>query len=125
MISYPGVKRSELAGSSSYGYCASHSGLFWGLRLYLVYIPTGVPILWALAYAKLGECEILAAMLDVDADLLAERDGILLISDKGFGSASFERDLAGLGIELLCPRYPRASVNANAGASRCSRRFAG
>ena len=31
-----------------YGYCASHSRFFWGLRLYLVCTPTGMPILWAL-----------------------------------------------------------------------------
>jgi len=30
------VKRSELAGRASYGYCASHSHYFWGLRLYLL-----------------------------------------------------------------------------------------
>jgi hypothetical protein len=44
----------------------------------------------------------LAAMLDVDADLVAERGGILLISDKGFGSKPFEQELGELrGIELL------------------------
>src|SRR3954449_5752276 len=30
------VLRSELAGWAGYGYCASHSRLFWGLRLHLV-----------------------------------------------------------------------------------------
>jgi hypothetical protein len=29
------VKRSELAGWAEYGYCASHSRFFWGLRLHL------------------------------------------------------------------------------------------
>ena len=38
-----------------YGYCASHSRFFWGLRLYLVCTPTGMQILWALADRKLGE----------------------------------------------------------------------
>ena len=36
------VKRSELAGHAAYGYCASHSRYFWGLRLYLVCAPDGM-----------------------------------------------------------------------------------
>ena len=99
-MSRPSVQRSELAGWASYGYCASHSRYFWGLRLYLVCTPTGMPILWALANAKLGEREVLAAMLEVDADLVAERVGILLISDKGFSSGPFEREPAGQAAEL-------------------------
>jgi hypothetical protein len=106
-MSRPSVQRSNLAGWASYGYCASHSRYFWGLRLYLVCTPTGMPILWALANAKLGEREVLAAMLEVDGALVAERDGILLISDKGFSSGPFERELAGLGIELLRPSRKR------------------
>jgi hypothetical protein len=106
-MSRPTVQRSDLAGWAGYGYCASHSRFFWGLRLYLVCTPTGMPILWALANAKIGEREVLAAMLDVDADLVASRDGILLISDKGFGSTTFEQDLAQMGIELLRPSRKR------------------
>jgi hypothetical protein len=85
----------------------SHSRYFWGLRLYLVCTPTGKPMLWALANAKLGEREVLAAMLEVDAELVAEREVILLISDKGFGSGPFERELAGQRIELLGPSRKR------------------
>ncbi len=79
----PSAQRSELAGFASHGYCASHSRYVWGLRLYLVCTPSGTPILYALANAKLGEREVLAAMLEVDADLITQRDGNLLISDKG------------------------------------------
>ncbi|MET8045964.1 IS982 family transposase [Streptosporangium sp. NPDC005286] len=102
-MSRPTVQRSNLAGWAGYGYCASHSRFFWGLRLYLVCTPIGMPILWALANPKIGEREVLAAMLEVDADLIAEREGILLISDKGFASKPFERSLAEQGIELLRP----------------------
>ena len=102
-MSRPTVKRSELAGWANYGYCASHSRFFWGLRLFLVCTPAGMPILWALADPKLGEREVLAAMLDVDADLIAERPGLLLISDKGFASKPFERSLSAQGITLLRP----------------------
>jgi hypothetical protein len=53
-----------------------------------------MPIMWALANPKIGEREVLAAMLEVDAGLVADRAGILLISDKGFASALFEKVLA-------------------------------
>ncbi|AUY52743.1 IS982 family transposase [Streptomyces sp. CB01881] len=105
--SRPTAQRSDLAGWTGYGYCASHSRFFWGLRLYLVCTPTGMPILWAPANPKIDEREVLAAMLKVDAELVARRDGILLISDKGFASKVFERELAELGIELLRPSFKR------------------
>jgi hypothetical protein len=76
-------------------------------RLYLVCTPTGMPIMWALANPKIGEREVLAAMLEVDADLVAAREGIVLISDKGFASRPFEKTLAGQGIELLRPSRKR------------------
>jgi hypothetical protein len=97
------VQRSDLAGWAGYGYCASHSRFFWDLRLYLVCTPAGMPIMGALANPKLGEREVLAAMLEIDADLIAARRGVLLICDKGFASTPFEKDLAERGIELLRP----------------------
>jgi hypothetical protein len=106
-MSRPTVQRSNLAGWAGYGYCASHSRFFWGLRLYLVCTPTGMPILWALANPKIGEREVLAAMLEIDADLVGARESILLISDKGFASKPFEKDLAEQGVELLRPSRKR------------------
>jgi hypothetical protein len=47
--SRPTVKRSDLAGWAGYGYCASHSRFFWGLRLHLLCTPGGLPVAWALA----------------------------------------------------------------------------
>ena len=38
------VKRSDAAGWAEYGYCASHSRYFWGLRLHLVCTLTGLPV---------------------------------------------------------------------------------
>lgn len=106
-MSRPTVQRSDLAGWAGYGYCASHSRFFWGLRLYLVCTPAGMPILWALANPKIGEREVLAAMLEVDAELVAQRASVLLISDKGFASKAFEQQLAEHGIELLRPSRTR------------------
>lgn len=101
--SRPTVQRSQMAGWAGYGYCASHSRFFWGLRLYLVCTPAGMPILWALANPKLDEREVLAAMLDVDSEVVADRADLLLIADKGFRARWFDTDLAERGIELLRP----------------------
>ena len=38
------AKRSDLAGWAQYGYCASHSRYFWGLRLHLVCTLGGLPV---------------------------------------------------------------------------------
>ncbi len=106
-MSRPTVQRSDLAGWAGYGYCASHSRFFWGLRLYLVCTAAGMPVMWALANPKIGEREVLAAMLEIEAELVAEREGILLISDKGFASKPFEQALAEQGIQLLRPSRKR------------------
>lgn len=92
-MSRPTAKRSDLAGWAGYGYCASHSRFFWGLRLYLVCTPAGMPIMWALANPKLGEREVLAAMLEVESEVTAEHPGVLMITDKGFSGRTFERTL--------------------------------
>jgi hypothetical protein len=42
------TKRSALAGWAQYGYCASHSRYFWGLRLHLVCTLHGLPVAFAL-----------------------------------------------------------------------------
>jgi hypothetical protein len=97
-MSRPTVKRSELAGWAGYGYCASHSRFYWGLKLYLVCAPSGMPILWALADPRIGEREVLAAMLEVDAAVTAEHEHILLICDKGFAGHDFETLLGEYGI---------------------------
>ena len=58
------AKRSDLAGWAEYGYCASHSRYFWGLRLHLVCTLGGLPVLFALTGAKADERETLRDMLD-------------------------------------------------------------
>jgi len=92
-----------MAGWANYGYCASHSRWFWGLRRYLICTPAGMPIAWALADPKIGEREVLAAMLDAEPGLAAARPGLTLITDKGFSGRETEADLAGRGITLLRP----------------------
>jgi hypothetical protein len=101
--SRPTVKRSNMAGWANYGYCASHSRWFWGLRLYLIATPAGMPISWALADPKLDEREVVAAMLEVEPELAASRPGLLLITGKGFRARWFETGLNSQGIALLRP----------------------
>jgi hypothetical protein len=62
-----------------------------------------MPILWALADPKIGEREVLAAMLDAEPQLAAARPGLALITDKGFAGRETEADLAARGITLLRP----------------------
>jgi hypothetical protein len=103
--SRPTVQRSNLAGFAGYGYCASHSRFFWGLRLHLVCTPAGLPITWALAHPKLDERQVLMAVLDHDSHLMESRPGLLLIADKGYVSAELDDYLRDRGVELLRPSY--------------------
>jgi hypothetical protein len=97
------VKRSDLAGIANYGYCASHSRWYWGLKLYLVTTGDGMPIVWCLADPKLGEREVAAELLDHAADHDLWTAGIILIGDKGFSGAEFEAHAGGLGILFVRP----------------------
>lgn len=60
------AQRSDLAGWATYGYCASHSRYFWGLRLHLMTTPSGLPVAFALTGAKHDEREVCADMIAVD-----------------------------------------------------------
>ncbi|MFD7282722.1 IS982 family transposase [Streptomyces sp. NPDC059862] len=97
------VKRSELAGWAEYGYCASHSRFFWGLRLHLVCTLQGLPVAFALTGAKADERETLMDLLDAEPELVATRPGQTLIGDKNYFGRDFEHQLAGHGIRLLRP----------------------
>jgi hypothetical protein len=96
------VKRSDLAGVANYGYCASHSRFYWGLKLYLVTTLEGMPIVWCLADPKLGEREVAAELLEHarGAGALGE---VVLIGDKGFAGTDFQAHAAALGITFVRP----------------------
>jgi hypothetical protein len=97
------AKRSELAGWAQYGYCASHSRYFWGLRLHLVCTLHGLPVTFALTGAKATDREVLAELLAVEPELVAARPGQVLIADKNYYGRQFEQVLAELGVRLLRP----------------------
>ena len=95
------AERSELAGFAGYGYCASHSRDFWGLRLHLVCTPAGLPVTFALANAKADEREIARDLFELEPELL--RRGQRILADKGYASAEFETFLAEHGVTLIRP----------------------
>jgi hypothetical protein len=78
------ARRSGLAGWAEYGYCASDSRFFWGLRLHLVCTLGGLPIGFALTGAKADERQTLLGILDADPTLLHERPGQTLSGDKNY-----------------------------------------
>jgi len=94
------VKRSDLAGWAEYGYCASHSRFFWGLRLHLVCTLHGLPVGWALTGAKADEREVLQAILTNTPGM--NRPGRqVVIADKAYYGKDFEAALDQAGIDLL------------------------
>jgi hypothetical protein len=97
------AKRSALAGWASYGWCASHSRWFWGLRLHLVCTLHGLPVAFALTGAKAVDREVLWDLLAVEPQLVAARPGQLLLADKNYYGREFETVLGELGVRLLRP----------------------
>ena len=94
------AKRSDLAGWATYGYCASHSRWFWGLRLHLITTPSGLPVAYALAGATHDERD---TALDMIAFGALDTPGTTLIADKGYRRTSFENELNQAGITLIRP----------------------
>ena len=104
------ARRSELAGWAEYGYCASHSRYFWGLRLHLLTTLHGLPIGFALTGARADERQVLLGILDEPA-LSAGRTGQIIIADKHYYGREFEAALADDGY-CLCGPPAKASRNA-------------
>jgi hypothetical protein len=97
--SRPTVQRSALAEIAGYGYCASHSRWYWGLKLYLLTTAEGLPVAWCLANPKIGE-ELLAHAREVGA--LAP--GMVVLADKGLAGKAIERYAAEqIGVLLARP----------------------
>ena len=111
------VKRSELAGWAGYGYCAAHSRWYWGMKLYLVCTGDGMPIMWCLANPKLGEREVVAALLEHNHHLI--HTGQILLADKGFAGKDFHQLTTAMGLRLLRPdRTDETYRNGNLGGVR-------
>jgi hypothetical protein len=108
------TRRSDLAGWAEYGYCASHSRYFWGLRLHLLCTLHGLPVGFALTGAKADERQTLLGILHADPDLTTGRAGQIVIADKNYFGRDFETTLTDAGLDLLRPA--RKGESARAGA---------
>jgi hypothetical protein len=97
------TRRSDLAGYAEYGYCASHSRYFWGLRLHLIATLHGLPVGFALTGAKADERLVLLSVLAADAALLQGRHHQVMIADKNYYGREFEATIGAAGVELLRP----------------------
>lgn len=89
-----------IANAADYGYCASHSRWFWGLRLHTLMAPDGTPRAMALTSPKEGEREVCLRLLG-----RVNRPGpLLVLGDKGYAGADFEAKAATLGATVIRPR---------------------
>jgi hypothetical protein len=97
------AKRSDLAGWAEYGYCASHSRYFWGLRLHLLCTLGGLPVAFALTGAKADERDTLLGMLDNVPELMAGHPNQTIIGDKNYYGREFEQAVTERDLNLLRP----------------------
>jgi hypothetical protein len=113
--------RSDLAGWAEYGYCASHSRYFWGLRLHLIATLGGLPVGFALTGAKADERQTLLGILDADPPWPPPGPG-RPSSPTGSTTARSSKPPSPRSSSPCCARPAKASPNAP--ALRCSSRYA-
>jgi hypothetical protein len=86
-----------------------------GVKLYLC--GDGTPIMWCLVNPKLGEREVVTALLENHYHLI--RLGQILFADKGFSGAQFADTTAARGLKPLRPdRKDETYKNGNLGGVR-------
>jgi hypothetical protein len=86
---------------AGYGSCKSHHRWFWGFRLEVLAAGAGLPVAWCLASPKLGEREVVAALLDHERARLGP--GLVILADKGLAGRDFEQLVADRDARLLRP----------------------
>lgn len=94
------TRRSQLADTADYGYCASHSRPFWGFRLHGLFALDGTPRALMLTSPKTPEREVCLTLLK-----RCQRAGhIFVIGDKGYAGRDFEHSAAELNATIVRPR---------------------
>jgi hypothetical protein len=89
-----------LGNAADYGYCGSHSRLFYGFRLHMLCAPDGTPRAIELTSPKLNERDVALAML-----ARVNRTGPLtVIGDKGYAGKDFTAQAHAIGVTVLRPR---------------------
>jgi DDE family transposase len=113
------VKRSRLVGSAGYGYCAAHSRFYWGLKLYVLAAPDGMPIAWCLADPKLGEREVCLDLITIAVETGRLTPGMTVLADKGLAGREIEGQITRLGVTMLRPdRRDEQARHGNLGGVR-------
>ena len=97
------VQRSDLAGYGGYGFCAAHSRWYWGLKLYLLCAPDGMPIAWCLANPKIGEREVCLDLLTIATETGLLAPGSTVLADKNLAGREIEGQITALNVRLLRP----------------------
>jgi len=93
------VKRSQLADAADYGWCASHSRLFWGFRLHAIFSPDGTPRALELISPKVDERHVGTVLLD-----RVRRHGpVTLIADKGYAGKEFAAAVTARNATIIRP----------------------
>jgi hypothetical protein len=89
-----------ISDAADYGYCASHSRYFWGLRLHTLMAPDGTPRAMSLTSPKEGEREVCLRLL-----ARVNRSGpVTVLGDKGYAGTEFGADAALLGATIVRPQ---------------------
>jgi hypothetical protein len=89
-----------IADAADYGYCASHSRLFWGMRLHAIFAPDGTPRALELCSPKRDEREVGLVLLD----RVRHHGPVTLIGDKGYAGRQFAAQVADRGAVIIRPR---------------------
>ena len=92
------VRRSRLAECAGYGWCASHSRYFWGMRLHLACGLDGTPRRAELRAADQKERAVALELLPRTL-----RGGETIICDKGYAGQRFEHAVNALGARIARP----------------------
>jgi hypothetical protein len=90
------ASKSEFAGHGAYGYCASKSQWYWGMRLLLLTDRHGTPLGYDLRRANENEREGVFK-------LATAHPGTLLFADAGHRGKTHQESLRLIGVDLIVP----------------------
>jgi DDE family transposase len=93
------TRRSRLADAADFGYCASHSRMFWGFRLHGLFAPDGTPRAVTLASPKRDERTVALEMLA----RVRRSGGETVIGDKGYTGREFAAKAAEMDATIIRP----------------------
>jgi hypothetical protein len=89
-----------ISDAGDYGYCASHSRYFWGMRLHAIFSPDGTPRALQLCSPKASEREVGLVLLD----RCHRHGGETLLGDKGYAGREFAAQVSARDATFVRPR---------------------